>query len=93
MIEPTPDGVVIEVHVIPRAGRTAVSGSRDGVLRVHLAAAPVEGAANSQLIDLLAKTLGVPKRALTIASGERGRRKRVCVAGAAERDVRGKLGV
>lgn len=93
MIHPTQDSVVIEVHVIPRAGRTEVSGTRNGALLVRLAAAPVEGAANSHLIDFLAKTLGVPKRALTIASGERGRRKRVRVAGATERDVREKLGV
>jgi uncharacterized protein (TIGR00251 family) len=69
------------VRVIPRAGRSGFSGLRDGALLVRLAAAPVDGAANDELIALLARTLHVPKRDITIVSGERSRAKRVRVAG------------
>ena len=54
---------------------------RDGALLVRLAAAPVDGAANEELIETLARALHVPKRDITIASGERSRNKRVRVAG------------
>ncbi len=44
-------------------------------------APPVDGAANAAVIALVAKSFGVPKRAVTILSGETSRDKRVHVAG------------
>jgi uncharacterized protein (TIGR00251 family) len=81
VIEPVPGGIVITVRVIPRAGRSGLAGTREGALLVRLNAAPVEGAANAELITVIAETLGVAKRAVTIVSGERSRTKRVRVAG------------
>lgn len=69
------------MRVIPRAGRSRIAGLRDGAVLVRLAAAPVDGAANAELIDLLARALDIPKRDITILSGERSRAKRVRVAG------------
>lgn len=69
------------MRVIPRAGRSGFSGFRDNALLVRLAAAPVEGAANAELIALIAHALHRPKRDITIVSGERSRSKRVRVAG------------
>ena len=71
----------LDVRVIPRAGRSGFAGLRDGVLIVRLAAAPVDGAANDELIALIAKTLRIPKRDITIVSGERSRSKRIRIAG------------
>ena len=48
---------------------------------IRLQAPPVDGAANEELISVLAKLLDVPKRAVTIVAGERSREKRVRVAG------------
>ena len=81
MITATSDGVVIDVRVIPRAAKAGLAGTRDGALLVRLNAPPVEGAANDELIAVLAKVLGVPRRAVTIVAGERSRSKRVAVAG------------
>jgi len=81
VLQQSPDGVVIAVRVVPRAGRSGIAGTRDGALLVRLNAAPVEGAANAELIEVIAKALDVPRRAVTIASGERSRQKRVRVAG------------
>jgi uncharacterized protein len=81
MITSTPEGVVIDVRVIPRAAKSGIAGTRDAALLVRLNAPPVEGAANAELIDVMAKLLGVPKRAVTIVAGERSRSKRVAVAG------------
>ncbi len=68
------------MRVIPRAGRSEFAGLRDGALLVRLAAAPVDGAANDELIALIARTLHLPKRDVTIAAGERSRSKRVRVS-------------
>jgi uncharacterized protein (TIGR00251 family) len=81
MIQATPDGVIVSVRVIPRAGKSGVAGTRGGALLVRLTAPPVEGAANAELIQVLASALGVPKRMVSIVSGEHARQKRVHVAG------------
>ncbi|MET0215608.1 MAG: DUF167 domain-containing protein [Vicinamibacterales bacterium] len=73
--------VILDVRVIPRASRPGLAGMRDGALLVRLSAPPVEGAANAELIHVLAKALDVPKRQVTIVAGERGRLKRVRVEG------------
>jgi uncharacterized protein (TIGR00251 family) len=73
--------VFIDVRVIPRAARPGLAGTRDGALLVRVSAPPVEGAANAELIQVLAKELGVSKRQVAIVAGERGRLKRVKVEG------------
>jgi uncharacterized protein len=80
--------VILDVRVIPRAARPGLAGTRHGALVVRLSAPPVENAANAALIDLLAATLRVPKRAITIISGQRSRLKRVRVEGVTEEFVR-----
>ena len=64
---------------------------REGVLHVKLAAAPVEGAANAALIDLLSRQLRVPKRSFRIAAGERSRTKTVEISGLTDDEVRARL--
>jgi uncharacterized protein (TIGR00251 family) len=81
VIAPSRDGVVIDVRVIPRASHPGPAGVRDGALLLRLHAAPVDGAANAEVVDILADLLGVPRRAVTILSGHHSRRKRIAVAG------------
>lgn len=83
MIHPTANGIVIDVRVIPRSGRSGIAGTRDGALLVRLNAPPVEGAANAELIEVIAAALHVSRRAVSIASGERSKQKRVRVDGVA----------
>ena len=83
--------MILSVRVTPRAGRTAIAGMRDGVLHVKLAAAPVEGAANAALIDLLCRQLRIPKRSLRVATGERSRIKTVEISGLTDEEVRARL--
>jgi uncharacterized protein (TIGR00251 family) len=73
--------VILDIKVIPRAGRTMLAGTRDGALLVRLAAAPVDGAANQELIAFLSTVLGVPQRSISILTGATSRRKRVKIAG------------
>jgi hypothetical protein len=91
MIASSPDGVVIDVRVIPRAAKAGVAGTREDAVLVRLHAPPVDGAANAELIDILSHALGVPRRAIAIAAGERTRRKRVAVAGITADEARRRL--
>jgi uncharacterized protein (TIGR00251 family) len=86
-------GTLLRVRVTPRAGRSAMAGVRDGALLVRLAAAPVDGAANDALIDLLARTLDLPKRAVRIVRGERSRDKHVAIDGLSPDEVGSRLGI
>jgi uncharacterized protein (TIGR00251 family) len=88
-----PDGAILTVKVIPRAGKTAIAGTRDDALLIRLAAAPVDGAANATLISMLADALGVPIRQVTILLGEKSRTKRVKVMGVTAEVVRQRLSV
>jgi uncharacterized protein len=76
-----PDSVLIDIRVIPRAATSGLAGTRGGSLLVRLNAPPVDGAANAELIGVLATVLDVPKCAIVIVAGERSRHKRVRVAG------------
>jgi uncharacterized protein len=75
------DGVTFKVRVVPRASRSGFAGEHDGALRVRLAAAPVDGAANKELIALIARALKVQKSAVEITSGHHGKTKRIRVVG------------
>lgn len=80
-VEAAPGGVYIDIRLLPRASRNAVTGPEAGRLRIKLTAPPVEGAANRALVGLLSKTLGVKKSSIKITSGLRSRNKRVFVEG------------
>jgi uncharacterized protein (TIGR00251 family) len=75
------EGVSFAVRVSPRASRSEIHGEHAGALKVSLAAPPVEGEANAALCELLAKRLSVPKRAVGIVHGIRGKSKTVRVLG------------
>lgn len=75
--------LILTLHVQPGARRTEVVGPHGDALKLRVAARPVEGEANAELIRFLAATLGVSPRAVTLVSGNASRRKRVAVAGAA----------
>jgi uncharacterized protein (TIGR00251 family) len=73
--------IELSIRVIPRAGKAGPAGMRDQALLVRLTAPPVEGAANRELIDVLAHLFDVPRRSITIVAGERSRNKRVRIEG------------
>jgi uncharacterized protein (TIGR00251 family) len=73
------------IHVSPRARKARVGGLHGDALRVAVTAAPVEGEANRACVAALAEALGLRREALRIASGQRGRRKRVVASGDPER--------
>jgi hypothetical protein len=77
--------------VIPRAPRTRVDGTRGGAILIRLAAPPVDGAANDALIAFLSDALALPRRNISIVSGEKSRDKRVQIVGIDESTARAQL--
>jgi hypothetical protein len=71
----------IEVHLKPRASRQCIVRSNGLSVDVAVNAPPVDGKANSALVELLADTLGVRKSSLSIIRGQTSRNKVVAVAG------------
>ena len=79
--------LLFAVRVAPRASKTCAAGEHDGALKVRVAAPPAEGAANEELTRFLAKSLGVPARAVEIVGGRASKTKVVRAAGAKAEDL------
>ena len=75
VIEQKHGAVRVRVRVQPRASRTEIVGEHDGALKVRIAAPPVDGAANGELIRYLAKTLGIARSRVRVLGGGTGRTK------------------
>lgn len=69
----------LRLAVQPGAPRTLVVGTHDGSLKLRVAAPPIDGRANDEILRWLSKLLGVPRAKLRIASGESSRRKSVAI--------------
>lgn len=62
-------GVTFPVRIVPRASASEIVGEHDGALKIRIAAPPVEGAANRELVRLLARSFKVPRSSVEIISG------------------------
>lgn len=73
-------GSALAVRITPRASRNEiVEVLADGTIKIHIAAPPVDGEANAQLIAFLAEVLNIPKSRLEIVAGQSGRDKLISV--------------
>lgn len=68
--------MILGVRVVPNSSRTETVGwMADGFLKIKLAAPPVDGEANRELIFFLAKTLSLPKNDIEITNGLTSKKK------------------
>ena len=65
----------ITLRVIPRARQNKIEVDETGVYRIHITAAPVDGAANVAVIKMLAEYFKIPKSQIKIVRGETSRDK------------------
>jgi len=77
----------ISVHVNPDAGQNKVVGFQDGLLKVMIAAPPIKGKANQELLRFLSDLLGISKRNLAIEKGETSKKKTVAISGLSQSEV------
>lgn len=90
-IRETTGGVSFAVRVAPRASRTGVSGilgeGANAILKVALAAPPVDGKANAELIAYFANILGVARSSVEVVSGKQSKNKVVRVSGKSAAEI------
>jgi uncharacterized protein len=86
-------GVRIRVRAQPRSrgGSAGVHSVRDGSLVVRVAAAPVDGAANAELVETLASALGIAKRDVVVVRGNASRDKTIDIRGLRADEVGARL--
>ena len=79
---------MLKLRIVPNAKRSEVAGEHGGALKVRLAAPPVDGKANAELLRFLAEAFGVPLRSVTLLRGAASRSKRVRVEAPSRRPDR-----
>lgn len=81
------EGAMLAVVVTPRADRTGIERVEAGGVRIRVAAAPVDGAANAALLRYLAEVLDRPRTSLRLLAGATGRHKRILIGGLTRTEV------
>ena len=82
---------LLHVHVHPSAARSAVTGYTDGILQIKIAAPPVKGKANKELVTFLSQILGVARSAVSIEKGHTSRNKILAIAGLSKEETINRL--
>ncbi len=82
--------LIFSVKVVPRASKSEIVGELGGALKVRIAAPPVDGAANAELIKTLAEFFDVPKSAVEILKGETSKTKQIKISGLTAANLRGR---
>ena len=83
--------VELRVYCQSRASKTEIVGWHGDVLKVRLAAPPVEGQANSELCKFMSQYFGVAQQDVQILSGKHARQKRIFIKGMTAQDVQARL--
>ena len=74
-------GAALAIRLTPGAKQNEIDGFlEDGTIRIRLTAPPVEGKANSALIEFLSRVLGVRRADIEIVAGEKSRNKLVTIS-------------
>ena len=81
----TEDGILLNIHVQPRASKNQICGLQGEALKIRLTSPPVDGAANKLCREFLANLFGVAKSYVQIVSGETSRHKRIRISGDPEK--------
>jgi uncharacterized protein (TIGR00251 family) len=86
-LQETAGSCAVRIKVQPGAKRTRVIGAYGDLLKVAIAAPPVDGRANTLLLRWLSETLGVASSSVTLISGQTSRLKRVAITGIASVEI------
>lgn len=77
----------LSVRITPGAKRNAITALKEGIWCIKIAAPPVEGKANEELIAYLSQLLGVRRSSLSVLKGRTSRNKLVSVSGLTQQDI------
>jgi uncharacterized protein (TIGR00251 family) len=73
--------LIISIKVEPRSSKSGISGYYGNALKVKLNSPPVEGKANKELIEVLAREFKISKKDIEIIRGEKSKNKIVRLNG------------
>lgn len=90
-ITKTADGILVNLQIQPKASRSEVVGEHGDRLKIRIAAPPVDGEANQELIRFLKKQTGVATSRIHLVRGESSRSKDVLFLGASIEELLTKL--
>jgi uncharacterized protein (TIGR00251 family) len=90
-ISQTSEGVVVRFQIQPKAARSEISGEYGDRLKIRVAAPPVDGAANEELLRFLKKLTGISISRIHIIRGETAKSKDVLFQEASLEDIVDKL--
>ncbi len=82
--------LIINIKVEPRSSKSGIIGPYGDALKVKLTSPPVEGKANKELTEVLAKEFGIRKKDVEIISGQSSKNKSVKLIGVTDINARGK---
>ncbi len=85
------DEAILAVRVTPGAKRNAVTAFKEGVWDIKIAAPPVGGRANEELVALLSKKLDIRRNSLNVIKGQSSRNKLVSVSGMSQKEIARRL--
>ena len=74
--------VLLHIYVQPKASKSRIVGLYDGCLKLAVAAPPVDGKANEEVVRFLARLMDLPGRDIALHSGAQSRRKKVRIEAA-----------
>ena len=83
--------IEISLRVYPNAARNQIAGFSDGILQVKIAAPPVRGKANKELVAFLSRVLGIGKSYIAILQGHTSRNKVITIDGLSREDIMKRL--
>jgi uncharacterized protein (TIGR00251 family) len=81
----------VRLRVVPNARKSEVVGIHGDAIKLNIAAPALDGRANEALVEFIAEKLGIARREVTLASGEKSRDKIISVKGIDEPEVRKRL--
>lgn len=85
------EGTLADILVSPRASRSRIVGLHDERVKVQIAAPPVDGEANEEVVAFFSRALGLPRAQVVLQSGSTGKRKRLLVRGLTPLEVAARL--
>ena len=77
----TPEGLMLQCHIQPRASRDAIAGLHGDRLKIQITAPPTDGKANDHLRRFIGRTAGIPQSRVSLIRGNTGRQKTLLLAG------------
>lgn len=74
-VRETPAGAVLMVMAAPRSSKTEIAEIQQDRVKIKVKAPPVDGEANSALVEYLSKIFKIPKKSVILEKGQTGKQK------------------